>query len=105
MKLESDFKKKVKKDLKKIPKCWFFINESALSIRGLPDIVGVINGRFFALELKRSGKELSHPRTVLQNYVKEKIESCGGIAEFTYPENWDEIFGKLASIQPVDNSL
>ncbi len=43
---------------------------------GIPDLIGVIRGRFFAIEAKRPGKE----PTRLQAYVMSQIRKAGGIA-------------------------
>jgi hypothetical protein len=94
--VEKDFKKKVKRDLDKLPHCWYFVKEAG-SIRGLPDIVGLNRGRFFALELKKEKVKLNG-RAVLQDYVLKKIRSYGGFAEFTYPENWESIYTRLDNI-------
>lgn len=95
-KLENDWRDNTLRPLLDQLPMWYFLKE-ALNIRGLPDIMGVCNGRFFALEVKRSGSELSHPRTVLQNYVLNKIKTHGGFAEFIYPENAEEVLSSLVS--------
>lgn len=46
------------------------------SVRGLPDIVGVFNGHFFALEVKASKGEV----TPLQAHTLRKIYEAGGAA-------------------------
>ena len=85
--LESEFRDRlVKPYLKKI-KAYFFVKE-ALALLGIPDIIGCHNGKFFAMELKRSKN--SHRRK-MQAYVIGKIKQAGGFAEFVYPENWEQI--------------
>jgi Holliday junction resolvase len=54
-----------------------------LSRLGIPDIIGVINGQFFALELK-VGKNKA---TALQTHVLKKITEAGGFAQVVIPEN------------------
>jgi len=89
--------------LDKIPGCYFFVKEAA-SIRGLPDIVGLVNGNFFALEVKRSLKEAGKRtgRIVLQRLVLSKIRGVGGYACFVYPENLSEV---LQDIRELANPL
>jgi len=86
----------VKKFLNSAPNCWHFTKEAA-AIRGIPDIVGCINGRFFALELKRSEAESRKKtgRIVLQKVVLDLIRRNGGFAEVAFPENWEEVRAKL----------
>jgi hypothetical protein len=63
--LEKTFKVKVQKKLKELDNIWFF-KTNEVSIAGVPDIIGVRNGRFFALELKRDAKA---KRSKLQEYI------------------------------------
>ena len=57
--------------------CWCFkVAGSGGQMRGVPDIVGCFNGRFFALEVKRpKGGRLS----VIQKHVIGLIAGAGGI--------------------------
>lgn len=50
---ENRFKKQAMGAFKNIPHSWFFIKEAG-SIRGIPDAIGIVSGRFVALELKKS---------------------------------------------------
>ena len=86
---ETLFKEKVLGLLSEVPNAWFVKNQG-VSTRGLPDICGCINGRFVALELKKSDKEKKDP---LQTYVLEQITGAGGLAFYLTPENLDEILG------------
>ena len=75
--------------------CYYLIKE-ALTIRGLPDIIGLTRGgRFFCLEVKKSKAELSCKRTPLQAYVLKKVRDMGGFAEFVYPENLQQTIKTL----------
>ncbi len=56
--LEATFKRSLMKKLRTIPRSWFFSKE-ALAIRGIPDIIGIVDGTFVALEVKRSEGEAS----------------------------------------------
>jgi len=89
---ERDFQKKVKAYLNNMPRTYHFTKE-ALALRGIPDIIGCINGRFFALELKKSRSEARKTtgRIVLQRYTMLEISRAGGYAVFVYPENWQMV--------------
>lgn len=100
MRPEDKFKNNVVKPaLKQIPKCWHFTKE-AVSIRGISDIIGVVNGRFFAWELKTSKKEADKKtgRNALQRYILDIINHCGGIGRFVYPENLEECLDELRKL-------
>jgi len=86
----------VKKRLNEIPDLYHFTKE-ALSIRGIPDIIGCYRGRFFAWELKRSEAEANKKtgRIVLQKYVLNKITQAGGIGELVFPENFEQKMEEL----------
>lgn len=64
---------------------WFSIQQ--VSLRGHPDIIGVINGKFIAIELKDVGGE---PRAI-QQYHLDRVEESGGYAACVTRENWDII--------------
>jgi len=97
--LESQFKKKVKEDLDLLPKCYYFVKE-ALSLRGIADIIGCKNGRFFALELKKNFKEADKKsgRIVLQKHYIGKIKECGGYGKVAYPEIWQHTLHELRKL-------
>jgi len=57
------------------PRLWFYKATDLFNI-GLPDIIGVYNGYFFAIELKAKGKTASK----LQLYVIRRIHNAGGRA-------------------------
>lgn len=81
-------------DLKLLPKA-YFIKTQMLSVMGIPDLIGVVNGRFVALELKKNKQELGKSRSKLQRYVLSKIEEAGGYSIFLYPENKDKVMRDL----------
>lgn len=85
--------------LKSIHSSFFFVKE-AKALRGLPDILGCVNGRFIALECKRSQEELKHStgRILLQGKILKDIQRSGGLAYFIYPENEEEILNIIKSI-------
>ena len=92
--LESDFKKKVLVALKALPGCWF-VKTQQVSIRGTPDILACVRGRFVALELKRSAEAKID---VLQTYNIEGIRKAGGYGAVVSPENWLDVLGQLRAI-------
>lgn len=85
--LERDFQKVVLRDLKQIPNLYCH-KAMAGSIRGIPDIIGCVNGMFFGIELKRSKTTKADK---LQIYTGMQIAKAGGLALVAYPENWDKI--------------
>lgn len=82
--------------IKGIPNSWFFIKEAA-SIRGIPDVIGLINGKFVALEFKKSVSEARKKtgRIVLQRYNIGIVNKCGGYGTFIYPENFEDVYSHL----------
>lgn len=100
---ESAFAKRVWKELDKIPNSYFSTIQQK-AIRGLPDVIGCINGRFVALELKRSKAEASKKsgRIVLQKYIMEKITGSGGTGYFVEPLTLDIVIAKLMEISRND---
>lgn len=89
---ESTYQRKLLKKLRSIPNSYFIVKEAA-SIRGIPDILGCINGTFVALEVKRSLEESKKysPRNALQNKTLADIVRVKGIAYKVYPENEEEV--------------
>lgn len=96
---ESAFAKRVWKELDKIPNS-FFTTIQQKTIRGLPDVIGCINGRFVALELKRSKAEANKKsgRIMLQKYVIGKIIESGGSGFFVNPDNLELVLAELMEI-------
>jgi len=91
---ETKFKEKVVKDLKELRYIWFTKTQQK-SLRGTPDIIGCINGYFFALELKSSRKGKI---SALQSYNLQKVVEAGGRSWIAYPENWEEVFNEIKKI-------
>lgn len=88
---ERAFRRKVDERLKEIPNSWWESIQQQ-TINGTPDKLGVINGIFIALELKRSSRaEISE----LQKYKLAKITAAGGYARVLFPENVEEVFRDL----------
>jgi len=77
--LESAIQKKILNYLKTIDNCWF-IKTISTNRNGTPDIIGVLEGRLFGLEVKRPGNKPSK----IQEYQIEKIQQAGGLASVVY---------------------
>ena len=94
MQPETKFKNKVQAKLKEIPGIVFFKTQE-LSIKGVPDIIGCLKGKFFAWELKAfkgAGK------AKLQVFMLKRIRAAGGIGHFVYPENFDDCYQELLDL-------
>lgn len=81
---ETLFKLRVQKDLSKLQNTWFFKTQER-SIRGIPDIIGSVAGRFFAAELK-----IDDEPTKLQQFILNQIKRTGAVSFSTTPEEWEE---------------
>lgn len=93
-KLETRFKQRIRPRLERLPNTWLVKVQQA-SLRGTPDILMCVNGRFVALELKADKKARIDK---LQIYTLKQIEKSGGVAIVTYPENWEETYKRLRNI-------
>lgn len=96
---ESQFSKKVCAELEKLKsdyKIWYYVKEAG-SIRGIPDILGILNSIPFAMELKKSESEANKNtgRIVLQKYTLRQIDLAGGLGYIVYPENLVEVIEDL----------
>lgn len=89
-KQETKFSIQVQAELKKIPQCYFF-KTNEMSRRGVPDIIGCVNGHFFALELKEDGGV----EAPLQKVILERISKAAGYALFVYPKNLPNVISRL----------
>lgn len=66
-----------------------------VAVRGIPDIIGVCNGKFFAWELKATDKDKADP---LQRHVLEKIKRAGGIARVVSPGHFSVALRELKDL-------
>jgi Holliday junction resolvase len=73
---EAKVKQRVVKQLKEMGAYYFFPVTGGFGNSGIPDIVGCIRGRFFAIECK-AGKNTT---TRLQDSHLEEIRKQGGVA-------------------------
>lgn len=97
MQPETLFKQRVMRDLREMPGVWL-VKTQQVAVRGIPDLLVCIHGRFVALELKRS-EEAAIDK--LQLWHLEKILAAGGISYVVFPENWPRIRERLAALTPV----
>lgn len=84
---EGKVKAKVVRILKDEGVYYFFPATGGYGRSGVPDIVGCIDGYFFAVECK-AGK---NKPTLLQVNEIESIRRAGGVAVVANEENWDEV--------------
>jgi len=93
---ETSLSQKVQTHFKKQYKfCGFILKTSNRFITGIPDLIGHINGRFFAIELKRNALEKPKP---LQIWFLTQILKTGAAADVCYSlEQCQEFFLKLYS--------
>lgn len=93
---ETQFKKKVMKDLETLPNCWFYKSQE-VGRKGIPDIIMCLNGIFVAIELKRDGK-MPDP---IQKIVMSHISDARGYAFWTTPTLWENLFPVLKQMAGV----
>lgn len=95
---ETKFRARIRPHLDDLPNSWWeSIQQKA--IRGTPDILGVVNGYFIALELKTSLGKIDP----LQAHKLSGIVSAGGYAYIVTPDNWESVFNKLQKLAGVEN--
>ncbi len=76
---ESDLQREVNRILRQIPGLWFYHpREGKKGTDGIPDIVGCFKGKFFAIELKRPGKDPVKGLRPEQKKMLEWIKQAGG---------------------------
>jgi hypothetical protein len=91
---ETLFKERVLPILRALPRSWWF-KVDLISLRGIPDIIGCVNGQFVALELKKDSRSHADP---LQGWVMRKILAAGGWAQEVNPESWDQVHKLLVDL-------
>lgn len=60
----------------KVGGLWLKIHGSAYQVGGIPDLIGIVNGHFFGLEVKMPGKDDTVTRK--QQWFLEQIRQHGG---------------------------
>ena len=88
---ETLFKEKVKAKIKPLPRSWWFKTQ-LVALRGIPDLIGCVNGQMVALELKKDDASLCDP---LQQFVLRQIIKAGGIGLVVTPNNFDSVYRVL----------
>jgi hypothetical protein len=86
---EGRVKKEILKFLRRQRKSYFFSIQDRFTA-GIPDLIGVIQGRFVAIEVKRPGQTKSRP---LQAVLIGILKRCGAVA------------GVAQSVEDVENLL
>lgn len=81
---ETVFRKKVVAFLRTLPNTTIYSIQS-IAIRGIPDILACIAGRFVAIEIKSDHGKPS----ALQSLNLARINECGGVAILLYPNNFE----------------
>ncbi len=94
---ETKFKERVLPLLRTLPHSWWFKTQM-IALRGIPDIIGCLNGTFVALELKYEDDHEKGELAPLQGYILRKIIEAGGLALECTPENWPETLAVLQKI-------
>lgn len=92
---ETIFKERVFSDLRALGDIVWFTKIQQVAVRGIPDILMCVNGRFMALELKRPTKAKV---TELQKYNIAKINKAKGVAYEVSPKNWDMVLKQIIYI-------
>ena len=92
---EKKFEIKVRAFLKSLPRQWHFkVFGNAFQQSGVPDLIGVLNGRFIALEVKSTTGKASK----LQEVIISKLQAAGAYATVVSPNNWAEVQEELKNI-------
>lgn len=95
MEKEKNFENRIRAFLKTLPNEWHFKHwGGGYAKAGIPDLIGCINGKFVAIEVKASDGKLSP----LQVRTLNKITCAGGYAVAVYPEQFNELKENLISI-------
>lgn len=91
---EGKVKDVVKKRLVEAGAYFFMPRGTVYGRRGVPDVVGCINGRFFAIEVK-AGK---NKPTKLQQLEHDAIRAVGGVALVVNEANIDMFIDELREL-------
>jgi len=91
MAIESEFQKRLIKELKeRFPECMVLKNDPNY-IQGIPDLMVLGKDKWAALEVKKSAKAHHQPN---QDYYVEKMNKLS-FSAFVYPENKEEVIDEL----------
>lgn len=89
--LESEFKSKLKKDLKKMFPGSIITEPNPNDIQGIPDLVIFYKNKWASLECKRNKTASRRPN---QEYYVKKMNEMS-FSRFIYPENKEEVLNEL----------
>lgn len=76
---------RIERFLRRQPRCWVRKTHGSAYTAGVADLIGCLNGRFFAIEVKRPGEI----PTVLQAHELHIIRQAGGYGMWT--DNYSDI--------------
>ena len=62
---------------------------------GHPDVIGLKNGYYVAIEVKASENAEKQP---LQQYTIDLLKNHGGFAYFVWPDNWPDIEARIKAM-------
>ena len=92
---ESAYQKKVINFLKTLPNTWVVnIWGGGFMRAGIPDLLVCINGKFVAIELKRTGGIVSE----LQKRNIRLINEANGLAMVLYPDKFDDFKREMSNL-------
>jgi len=98
---ETKFKERVQKDLSKLPFCWN-VKIQQVALRGIPDFLICLGGKFIAIELKKDEREEPNE---LQKWTLQSIAHAGGISFIAHPGNWYETYDTLKHLADIDQEI
>lgn len=90
---ETKFKEPILEELRRIPYSYWEKIQQA-SLRGTPDIIGCVRGKFVAIELK-SARGKADP---LQTSILQQIANAGGYAAILLPHDYKPILAEIAKL-------
>ncbi len=94
MRLEKDFQNFVNKKLRTLKNTWF-VKIADRAKKGIPDYLLCVDGRFIAIEIKRS---ITSRATPLQEHTLYEIREAAGCGWVVFPENWDQVWVDLKTL-------
>jgi hypothetical protein len=82
----------IKRLQNRFPGCLVLKNDEQY-ITGIPDLTLLWRDKYALLEVKRSEKEMdaNDPRVATQMFYIASVVNMGGVADFIYPENEEEV--------------
>ena len=97
MTLESDFQKKLIKDIKQMFEGCLVMKNDSSYIQGIPDLLILVDDRWASLEVKKSRDAAFEPN---QEYYIEKMNGMS-FSSVIYPENKERVLRDLQlALQP-----